>query len=110
MSRYVREGERAPLGYGLVGWRPEYLGAEIAPMPWNWIKRFIYWATIKSRYPMTRDELRTQKAVRALMIEAEAKGREAGYREGSQAAWGAVTKIYMDGAYGKEPMHDKEAE
>lgn len=92
----LKEGEAVPFGYGLVRHRPECIGTEVAMMPLNWLKRSFHWAVQKSYHPMTRDELKTLKAVKALMIEAEAKGRNMGWREGNQATWTAVTKIYME--------------
>lgn len=97
--RLLKEGEAVKFGWGFVRYRPEMIMAEVAPMPLNWILRFVYWAMRKSHHPMTRDELRTLHSVQALMIEAEKKGRDKGWREGYGDAWQAVTKIYMDGAY-----------
>lgn len=99
----LKEGEAVPFGYGFVRHRWDYLGTEVAPMPLNWIIRAVTWLQQKSYRQMTRDEVRQLDKVKALMIEAEAKGKERGYREGSEAAWTAVTKIYMDGAHAVDP-------
>lgn len=104
MNKLLREGEAVRFGWGFVRYRPEIMMAEVAPMPLNWLIRFVVWLMHKSHHPMTRAELRTLKATKALMIEAEAKGRDKGWREGYGDAWKAVTKIYMEGAYAAPPL------
>lgn len=76
--KILKEGEAAPFGYGFVRHRIDYLGKEVAPLPLNYLIRWIYSWQQKSYVSMTREELRALKAVRALMIEAEEKGNKKG--------------------------------
>lgn len=103
MSKYLKEGEAVPFGYGFVSHRLDMLATEVAPVPLNIFIRLIRWLQFKSFRQMTREEIKTSNKINALLLEAEAKGKEKGWREGSQGAWKEVTKIYMDGAYGDKP-------
>jgi hypothetical protein len=39
----LREGEKIPFGYGIVGLAPEYFNSiEVQPIPFHWIKRWWY--------------------------------------------------------------------
>lgn len=47
---FIKEGEKAPFGYGLVRYcRERYHTCEYLPIPICWIKRFYYWTLYKTR-------------------------------------------------------------
>ena len=71
MSKYLKEGESTPFGYGFVTHRYDMLAREVAPLPLNYLIRFIRWWQMKSYRQMTRDELRQLKKVQAIIIQAQ---------------------------------------
>lgn len=73
MSKYLKKGEAAPFGYGFVAHRYDMLATEIAPLPINYLIRFVRRWQMKSYHKMTRDELRQLKKVQAIVIEAKAE-------------------------------------
>jgi len=73
MSRYLKEGETVPFGYGFVCHRFDMLATEVAPLPMNYLIRFVRRWQMKSWLKMTRDELRQLDKVQAIVLEAEAK-------------------------------------
>jgi hypothetical protein len=73
MSRYLKEGEACPFGYGFVAHRYDMLAIEVAPLPLNYLIRLVRGWHRKSYRSMTRDELRQLKKVRAIVLEAEAR-------------------------------------
>lgn len=85
MSRIIAEGEAAPFGYGFVRYRFDYLGVEVAPLPLNYLIRWVYSWQAKSKKPPTRRELKAMKSVRELQIRANGNGYERGFKDGVQA-------------------------
>lgn len=86
----IKEGVNPPFGYGLVRHRPDYMGFEIAPMPFNWLIRFVYWLQRKSYKDISEAELRTLEIVKELLeLRGERKyndGYQKGYSEGEAHA------------------------
>jgi hypothetical protein len=82
ISKLLKEGEAAPFGYGFVRHRFDYLGVEVAPLPLNYLIRWIYERQSKSYVPATKKELNAIEAVRELQIQANGNGYERGLKDG----------------------------
>lgn len=67
MSKYLKEGEQTPFGYGFVAHRYDMLATEVAVLPLNYIIRFIRNWQMKSYKQMTREELKQLKKVQAIV-------------------------------------------
>ena len=71
MSKYLKEGEAIPFGYGFVAHRYDMLAIEVSVLPINYLIRAVRWWQMKSYRKMTRDELRQLRKVQAIVLEAK---------------------------------------
>lgn len=85
ISKILSEGEAAPFGYGFVRHRFDYLGYEVAPLPLNYLIRWVHKWQQSSYKPPTKRELNAIKSVRELQIRANGNGYERGYKDGVKA-------------------------
>lgn len=97
MSRFfhiVTEGGAVPFGYGFVRYRFDYMGKQLAIMPFNWIIRAVDWLQRKSYAPPTERELKAIRLVRELQVEANRKGYERGYDDGKEAGEAHMVALF----------------
>lgn len=95
--RTIYEGEQRPFGYGFVTYDFMRDGIQVAPMPINWIIRFIDWAARKSNRRLTVVELtnheRVKYEVQRQLKEHGTKRYTAGYEYGFKAGFAARQKL-----------------
>lgn len=100
LTQTIYEGERRPFGYGFVTYDFMRDGIQVAPMPINWIIRFIDWASHKSQRPLTQAEIENHKRVREeiqrQLHEHGTKRYTAGYEYGFKAGWQGCAKHALE--------------
>ncbi len=82
----IREGEKMPIGYGIVGISPQFLGIEIGLLPFNYIKRE-YWKFVMK----WKKEKWEKRILRELNIQ-----RSEAYQEGKNEVYSEFYNKYTD--------------
>lgn len=100
LIRVIYEGERRPFGYGFVTYDFMRDGIQVAPMPINWIIRFINWAARKSQRRLTDEEMTNHRRVKAeigkQMMPIRIERYNAGYEAGFKAGWTGHGKFVLE--------------
>lgn len=102
ITRILYEGEWIPFGWGIV--RYDYMrdGIEYAPIPINFVRRFIWWAMCWShkQRPLTDEELwnhaRVQAEIERRIFSHGIERYNAGYEKGFEAGWTGFAKQALE--------------